>query len=333
MLNKKIVALSLILVLTALYFTSVSVTNTVKAQTAAPTIGGWITQYSVQDASTGQTILNKNVQTGASTGNGEILEGQELEVTAYISIAQSSPASLTLTTNLQHSNLQSNMYWEDQSTNYNLGNFNPNSRSITFTETAGTLEISCFGLVPTGEVTQTGPNGVTLDIPTPLSLIILEDQGGNTLDQVKLNITDAAIDNYLTALSQKESTLKGYKSSGVDPGFITIYSNVIGASEVLEGQGFATAAKQMLDGLNVASPPSAGTEAILIPIAVVMAVIAAVFAFMFMRIRSKVSYMQLVVEDQIKDLEGLTLRISRIDRMSSSNLDSVKERLKRLVGM
>ena len=75
------------------------------------------------------------------------------------------------------------------------------------------------------------------------------------------------------------------------------------------------------------------TQALLLPVAGVLAVIAAVFAFMFMRIRGKVSYFQLVVEDQIKDLEGLTLRISKIDRKCSSNLESVKDRLKRLVGM
>jgi hypothetical protein len=328
-LNKKILALSLILVLTAVYVTSISV-STVKAQVN----GQWITQYIVADASTGATILNKNVQTGQSTGNGEILEGQELKVTATIDIAQSSTSTtLTLTTSLQHSNLQSNMYWELDSTTYNLGNFNPNSRTLTFPESAGTLEITCFGLVPTGEVTQNGPNGITLDIPTPLTLIALQDNTGATLDQIKLNITDAAINNYLTVLSQKESSLKSYKSSGVDPGFIQIYSNVIAASQVLEGQGFATAAAQMLNGLNVASPPSAGTAELLIPIAGVMAALAVVFAFMFIRMRGRVSYFQLVVEDQIKDLEGLTLRISKIDRMASSNLDSVKERLKRLVGM
>jgi hypothetical protein len=202
-LNKKILALSLILVLTAVYVTSISA-STVKAQVN----GQWITQYIVADASTGATILNKNVQTGQSTGNGEILEGQELEVTATIDIAQSNPStSLTLTTSLQHSNLQSNMYWELDSTNYNLGNFNPNSRTLTFPESQGTLEISCFGLVPTGEVTQNGPNGITLDIPTPLSLIVLEDPTGATLDQIKLNITDAAINSYLTVLSQKEASL------------------------------------------------------------------------------------------------------------------------------
>lgn len=331
--NKKILALSLILILTSVYITSVSV-SAVKAQTSTPLpTGGWITQYNVQDASTGETILNTNVQTGQSTGNGEILSGDELEVTVTISISQTSPSTdLSLTTDMQHSQLQSNMYWQQPNSNYNLGNFNPNSKTIVFPETAGTLVISCYGLV-SANVQQSGPNGITLDIPTPLQLVILEDPTGNILDQVKLNVTDGNIDNYLTALAQKESTVKSLKSSGVDPGFIQIYQNVIAASQVMEGQGFATQATQMLNGLNVASPPSAGEADLLIPVAAIMAVIAVIFAFMFMRIRGKVSYMQLVVEDQIKDLEGLTMRISRIDRMASSNLESVKDRLKRLVGM
>jgi hypothetical protein len=52
-----------------------------------------------------------------------------------------------------------------------------------------------------------------------------------------------------------------------------------------------------------------------------------------MRNRGKVGYFRLVIEDQIKDLEGLTLRASKIDRTISSNLASIEDRLKRLVGM
>ncbi|MGO8805442.1 MAG: hypothetical protein ACLQO7_02410 [Candidatus Bathyarchaeia archaeon] len=327
--NKKILALSLILVLTAVYLTSVSVMN-VNAQTSTQqTSGQWITSYNVKNANNGATIIDT-----ASNQNGYVLEGDELSVTATIDISQSNPStSLSLTTSLDHSALQGNMYWELDSTNYNLGNFDPNSKTISFPENQGTLQITCYGLVPSGSVSQTGPNGVTLDIPTPLNLIVLQDPSGAALDQVSVNITDANIDNYLNVLNQKENTLKGYKSSGVDAGFTQIYQNVIDASKVMEGQGFATAATQMLNGLSVASPPSASSADLLIPIAVVMAALAAVFAFMFMRVRGKVSYFQLVVEDQIKDLEGLTMRISRIDRMASSNLESVKERLKRLVGM
>ena len=102
----------------------------------------------------------------------------------------------------------------------------------------------------------------------------------------------------------------------------------------MESQGFTAGAISLLNGLSSANaPPSSTTQALFLPLTVVVAVIAAVFAFMFMRIRGKVSYFQLVVEDQIKDLEGLTLRASKIDRTMSSNLESVKDRLKRLVGM
>jgi hypothetical protein len=89
-----------------------------------------------------------------------------------------------------------------------------------------------------------------------------------------------------------------------------------------------------LNGLNVSSEPvSSSTQALFIPIIGALAAVAAISIFLFMRVRGKVSYFRLVVEDQIKDLEGLTLRASKIDRAMSSNLDSVKEKLKRLVGM
>jgi hypothetical protein len=74
-------------------------------------------------------------------------------------------------------------------------------------------------------------------------------------------------------------------------------------------------------------------ESLFIPIVGVLAAVAVIFVVLFLRVRGKVSYVQLVVEDQIKDLEGLTLRASKIDRAMASSLESVKDRLKRLVGM
>ena len=329
--NKKILVLSLLLVLTAMYLTSVSM---VKAQTSTVGTGQWITKYTIADASTGLNILTKDFATGTTTGTGQIFEGEELVVTVTINIAVSNPSTdLTLGTSLQHSALQSNMYWELVSTAYNLGTFNPNSRSIAFPENAGTLVISCYGLTPSGVVEQSAPNGITLNVPTPIQLILLQDPSGNILDEVKPNLINSDIANYLNLLSQRESSLKSYQSSGVDPGFTAIYTNVINASETLNNEGFTDGAISMLNGLNVSAPPSASSQALFIPVAAVLAVVAVIFAFLFMRIRGKVSYYQLVVEDQIKDLEGMTMRAAKIDRTLSSNLDSVKERLKRLVGM
>ena len=325
-LNKKILALSLLLVLTAVYVTSASTAKAVGN-------GEWITRYTVTDQNTGKVVLNKDFQAGTTSGNGELLEGEELKVVVTINIAVNNPSAvLRLGTSMQHSGLQQNMYWQTESMNYSIGSFDPNQRSITFSENAGTLVIDCYGQVPSGRVQETAPNGVTLDIPRPLSLVMLQDPTGTILDQVQLNITDAVIDQYLNLLSQKEASLESLQSSGVDPGFIAIYTNVINASQVLESQGFASTGISMLNGLNVATPPSATMQGLFLPVAGVLAAVAVVFAFMFLRIRGKISYFQLVVEEQIKDLEGLTLRASKIDRTMSSSLDSVKERLMRLVG-
>ena len=99
-------------------------------------------------------------------------------------------------------------------------------------------------------------------------------------------------------------------------------------------RGQVTNAIALLNQLNISDEPaSSATQALFLPVAGVLAAVAVIFAILFMRIRGKVSYFQLVVEDQIKDLEGLTLRASKIDRAMASNLDSVKDRLKRLVGM
>jgi len=331
-LNKKILVLSLLLVLTAMYLTSVSM---VKAQTSTVGTGQWITKYTIADASTGLNILTKDFATGTTTGTGQIFEGEELVVTVTINIAVSNPSTdLTLGTSLQHSALQSNMYWELVSTAYNLGTFNPNSRSIAFPENAGTLVISCYGLTPSGVVEQSAPNGITLNVPTPIQLILLQDPSGNILDEVKPNLINSDIANYLNLLSQRESSLKSYQSSGVDPGFTAIYTNVINASEVLESQGFTAGAISLLNGLSsVSAPASATVQALFLPVAGVLAVIAVIFAFLFIRIRGRISYFQLVIEDQIKDLEGLTMRAAKIDRTMSSTLESVKDRLKRLVGM
>jgi hypothetical protein len=317
-----------------MYITSVS---TVKAQTGVTSVGTgqWITQYSITDAQSGVNIQTKDFKTGTTTGLGQITENEELEVTVTINVAVSNPSTdLTLSTSLQHSAIQANMFWQQPSSStYNLGTFNPNSRSISFPQNQGTLVISCFGLTPTGVVEQTAANGITLNVPTPISLVSLTDPTGNVLDELKPNIVNAAIENYLNLLGQRESSLKGFQSSGVDPGFIAIYTNVINASETLDNQGFTDGATSMLNGLNVSAPPSATSQALFLPVAGVLAVVAVIFVVLFLRVRGRISYFQLVVEDQIKDLEGLTMRASKIDRTMSSNLESVKDRLKRLVGM
>ena len=190
----------------------------------------------------------------------------------------------------------------------------------------------CYGTVPSGKVTQTVGN-VTLHKPFQLGLVTLKDPSNTVLDNIKLPITDGKIDTYNTLLKEKQAKLATYQSSGAPPSFVAVYSNTIDVAQDTAAQGLTDNAIAMLEGLNVSDPASATMEILFIPLIAVFAVIAGVFGFMFMRNRSKVGYYKLVVEDQIKDLEGLTLRATKIDRTMGASLESVKDRLKRLVGM
>jgi hypothetical protein len=165
-------------------------------------------------------------------------------------------------------------------------------------------------------------------------LVSLKDPSNAILDEVKLNITDSAIDEYNTLLAAKQQRLAELSSSGVATGYVDVYQNIVTQSQAVASQGLTDAAIAMLDSLNVTNEPAGAVmQNLFLPLIIVFAVIAVLFGFLFMRIRGKVSYFRLVIEDQIKDLEGLTLRASKIDRTISSNLAGVEDRLKRLVGM
>jgi hypothetical protein len=113
-----------------------------------------------------------------------------------------------------------------------------------------------------------------------------------------------------------------------------MYENMLNQSEALNNAGLTEEAIALLNAIpSSGEPMGSALEMILLPAIGVAAAAAVIFAFMFLRARGKNSYVQLVIEDQIKDLEGLTLRASRVDRTISSSLESVKDRLKNLVGM
>lgn len=320
--KNKIVTICVVALLTSIFLMSISTSF------AALGAGDWVTEYTIQNASTGKVIFDS-----ASGVTGSILNGDQLKITVTINIPTSSPStSLTLGTGMAHSPSLDH-YWEHSTTDgYTLGNYNPNAATFTFSQAAGTLTISCVGEA-VGQVTQT-VGSVTLHKAVPISLVYLKDPSGAILDEVKLNITDSVIDQYNTLLAAKQQKLAELSGSGVATGYIDVYQNIITQSQVVAGQGLTDSAVAMLESLNVSNEPAGAVmQNLFLPLIVVFAVIAGLFGFMFMRSKGKVGYYRLVIEDQIKDLEGLTLRASKIDRTISSNLASIEDRLKRLVGM
>ena len=285
--------------------------------------GQWITSYTIIDNNSQQVLAQYDSSTGLNQTFSPIVPGSDIKVTFTVNVFTAGSGNLKLQTSMQK--LLSDRYWELETQNYTLGNdFNPNANPAQFGWTVGTFSMSVYGKIPT-TTSQTG---------APLNLVSLYGPtGGVAIDQISVTATTALMTQFQTLYDQKEAHLQSLQSSGVAQGYIDIYTNVLNASKAIANTGEVSSAIDLLNGLTTTNEPMSSTaQMIYIPLVIVLAAIAALFVVFFLRIRGKVSYFQLVVEDQIKDLEGLTLRASKIDRSMSSNLESIKDRLKRLVG-
>ena len=292
---------------------------------AQSTTTGWITSYDIYELHTLRHLASYTAATGNQSLE-PISPGEEIKVTFTINVFTAGSGDLKLSTSLQ--NPPQGQYWQlsSQST-YSLGsNFNPNSQQASFNWVVGTFTMTVSGTVPSSSSQTTGApvNLVTLYGPT----------SGIPLDQITISSQSAAMTQFNTLYNQKAAHLRSLESGGVAQGYVELYKNVLNESTRQANAGQVTGAIDLLNQLNIADEPaSSTTQALFIPIVGALAAVAVIFAVLFLRVRGKVGYFQLVVEDQIKDLEGLTMRISKIDRASSSNLESIKDRLKRLVGM
>lgn len=316
--TKKVLAFSIILILSTLCLTSIQLSSAASSSTSD---SQWITDYTIVDATTQQELVRYNAATNQTQTLSPVLPGASVSITFTVNVI-TGEGDLSLRSGLLKPT--SGVYWTYTDTGYDLGaSFKPNSAQTNFNWVEGTFTITLNGIVPQSTTSSKTITAVTLSAPS-----------GGSLDTIKITATTAGMGNFQTLLNQKQDELASLKASGVDAGYTQLYETVLTTAQAVAEAGDTEDAIALLNGLNTSNAPAGSfMQVAFYPIVGVTAAIAVIFLVLFLRTRSKVSYFQLVVEDQVKDLEGLTLRAAKIDRAMSANLDSVKDRLKRLVGM
>jgi hypothetical protein len=284
--------------------------------------GEWITSYTVEDKTTGQKLIEADFATSNEpTVYAPIISGEELKVTFTVNVFTSGSGNLKLSTFMQKPS--GGPYWELIPDDYDLGTgYTPNSASMVFGWEKGTFEMICYGRAST--VTKA----------TNITLVQLSGETGDVLDAIKALVLTAGADEYQNLYDQKEAKLQSLIDSGVAAGYTELYESMLNQSQALVNKGYVNEAIALLNAIPSSGEPiGSALEMIMLPAIGIAGAAAVIFAFMFLRTRGKNSYAQMVIEDQIRDLEGLTLRAARVDRTISSNLESVKDRLKSLIGM
>lgn len=298
----------------------------------------WFVSYRVEDLSTKQLVLERNYETGELLQNAPMLAGAEYNITITLDIGVNAPhADLSLSLAMLHADAI-DRFWEIHTTNLTLtGDYNPNKPSITFSQVKGLYIISTFGRIPSDLTITNLDNLFALHKPVNYTIIELIGPDGGVLDEITANIIDSEIDGYRFILERRQADLLEYKETQVDPAYIELYENLLGLAEEQAELGFVQTAGDILEVLQVEiSPPKTVPsieERYFIPAVGGLGGFAAVLIFLFLRARNKLSFISMVIEDQIREMEGLTMRASRIDKNLASRLQEINDRLKETGGI
>jgi len=300
----------------------------------------WIVRYRVEDLRTKQLVLERDSQTGKNVSYAPIFAGVEYNVTITIEVPLPAPNTLKLSTTLLPVLLPGvSHYWELHSINYPLINYNPNSTYIEFNQTKGTLVVSLYGKTPP-KITEQVSNvtGEVMHRPVTYTAVVLNGPPPENymLDEITIEVIDADINYYRNLLSQKENLIENFRNESVDKSYIQLFESIIALAKNEAKKGYVKAAMDLLATLSDSNPPKEASPSIMeilfIPVTVVFIIALVVVGVMLLKTRGKIAYMISVIEDQIKDLEGIGLRVSKIDKTISSSLENLKDKLKNLVG-
>lgn len=298
--------------------------------------GGWILWYKVEDLKTKKLILEKDLITGNEKIYESIFSGAEYNVTIFFNIAVTVPRSvLKINTSLERASLL-DRFWELHTKDYPVVNYNPSEKVVRFNQVKGNLTISMYGRIPQN-ITEKTFNGYVFN--KAVDYIVLELRGPNDemLDNISFKVIDSKINEYQNLLRSKENDLKNIKNQGVISSYVKLYEKMLNQAKVEAEMGFVDNAIKILNLLSIEGAPKEPTPSILeilfYPTVLILVGVIAFTGFMFQRSRGKLNYTLMVVEEQVKELEGLGVRLSRIDKNISSNLEGIKDKLKRLVGV
>ena len=293
----------------------------------------WIEDYTLRNYSTGQTVLEWDSVTGDLLQNAPVLAGDEYIITFTLNVRQTvDNAVLELTFTSFMDKMSEEYYWDIETPAFpETDDFNPASRTINFHHIEGVYIISGVGRIAT-DATVFTTEGVTLHRPIDLTLVNLDGPIGTEYDLISINVIDSAIDDYRFLLGQKEAELRDYIERDVDPAYIQLYENFVALAEEEAELGLVNSATNLLTNLEVEAPPvqtgPSWMEMYFLPAVGGLFVVSVLGVFMFIRTNSRLGFIKMIIEDQIREMEAIQSRASRIDRTLAQRLDEINDRLK-----
>jgi len=292
----------------------------------------WIDEYRLEDYSTNQLVLEWSSDNEQLVQNAPVLAGAEYRLSFLINVRQTVDNAV-LELRLSESILKKSetVFWDVETVDLPLTKDSaPTERIIRFNHTEGMYRLTVVGEID--RTLTTAGSGVVFHKPVDLTLITLIGPAQTLYDEINVNAIDNRIDDYRRLLSLKEAELAQYRETSVDPAYVQLYEKFLNIAKSEAELGLVDNAINLMNNLQVEAPPvetgPSWQEQYFLPAVGGLAALFIISTVLFMRARSKQGFVTMMVEDQIRELEALQSRASRIDRSLAQRLQEINDRLK-----
>lgn len=289
----------------------------------------WIEEYRLENYATGQLVLEWSSETDELLINAPVLAGDEYTLTFSLNVRQNVPLGVLELTISNRLEKESEAYFWEIENKLPVIDFNSAYETIQFDHINGTYLISIIGKIDP----DLNKAGQILVLHNPRELTIVQLTGSDQLlDEIKITVIDSDIDDYNFLLSQKEAELEEFRTTNVDPAYVLLYENFVALAKDQAYVGLIDSAKDLLSTLEIeVTPVQTGPsfqEKYFIPAVGGLAVLAILGIVMFIRTNGTLGFVRMIVEDQIREMEALQSRASRIDRTLAQRLQEINDKLK-----
>ncbi len=207
----------------------------------------------------------------------------------------------------------------------------PGQSTLSFNAVSGKAQLEVEGSVPADYLTEVLSTGQNLHAAKNMPVLELALESGQVISDYKIEVIDSFVEEYRSVLNSKKQLLTNVAA---DPAYADLAKALVASAEAEAKAGYIDLAIKTLKAIpNSGWVGPRGSTLYQWIIIGILAVLAALFAFLLMRARSETGFIRRQTDGQAKRLQLLAMKASRIgDSALTEGIEQVRKELQQSAG-
>ncbi|MEM2211671.1 MAG: hypothetical protein QW372_01285 [Nitrososphaerales archaeon] len=223
------------------------------------------------------------------------------------------------------------VYWRlyNNYSGINTTKWQPGRSILIFKAVEGVADLSLIGKIPDNYTISKIAPSYELHFEKSFPIVILRYVSGAELDRKEVRVTDKTIIQYSNLVMEKSKLVN---TTITDPNFAALYNSIINLAKKYSSIGDVNRAIEILELLPKREgfpPPREDTSIYLYGIGGLGGIVV-ILAILLMRSRSYSSFILREVDEQVRQLDTLLIRLTRIDKSLAGEVNNIKEKLQKI---